>query len=112
MFLEIVEILSFYDLPQIMVGRDACGNQFIMLLESDNSEHGFQYLSVPCSNDILKSFREKRIDLLSIFLNSNNQYYLISTKDFSMFISQEICLEDITQDMLPAEGFFLGETDC
>ena len=53
MKLEITEILSFYELPQIVVARNVFGTQFLLLLESDETELGIQYLSVPISTEKL-----------------------------------------------------------
>lgn len=107
MKLEIIEILSFYELPQIVVARNVFGTQFLMLLESDETELGIQYLSVPISNEKLNLFKGKKIDLLSIYTNPEfDQYYLMYTKGKNEFQVQEISIEHISKDMLPLEGFY------
>lgn len=107
MKLEITEILSFYELPQIVVARNVFGTQFLLLLESDETELGIQYLSVPISNEKLNLFKGKKIDLLSIYTDPEvAQYYLMYTKGDNEFLIQEIGLEHITEDMLPLEGFY------
>lgn len=107
MKLEITEILSFYELPQIVVARNVFGTQFLMLLESDETEQGLQYLSVPVSNEKLNLFKGKKIDLLSIYAKPEvDQYYLMYTKGDNEFFIQKIDFDDITEDMLPLEGFY------
>ena len=107
MKLEITEILSFYELPQIVVACNVFGTQFLMLLESDETELGIQYLSVPISNEKLNLFKVKKIDLLSIYTEPEvNQYYLMYTKGDNEFLIQEVSSDNITKDMLPLEGFY------
>ena len=93
MKLEITEILSFYELPQIVVARNVFGTQFLMLLESDETELGLQYLSVPVSNEKLNLFKGKKIDLLSIYTKPEvDQYYLMYTKGDNEFLIKQINL--------------------
>lgn len=107
MKLEITEILSFYELPQIVVARNVFGTQFLMLLESDETELGLQYLSVPVSNEKLNLFKGKKIDLLSIYTKPEvDQYYLMYTKGDNEFLIKQINFDDITEDMLPLAGFY------
>lgn len=107
MKLEFTEILSFYELPQIVVARNVFGTQFLMLLESDETELGIQYLSVPISNEKLNLFKGRKIDLLSIYIEPEvDQYYLMYTQGDNEFLIQEICSKNITEDMLPLEGFY------
>lgn len=107
MKLEITEILSFYELPQIVVARNVFGTQFLMLLESDETEQGLQYLSVPVSNEKLNLFKGKKIDLLSIYTKPEvDQYYLMYTKGDNEFLIKQINSDDITEDMLPLAGFY------
>lgn len=102
MKLEFTEILSFYELPQIVVARNVFGTQFLMLLESDETELGIQYLSVPISNEKLNLFKGRKIDLLSIYIEPEvDQYYLMYTQGDNEFLIQEICSKNITEDMLP-----------
>ena len=105
--MEITEILSFYELPQIVVARNVFGTQFLMLLESDETELGLQYLSVPVSNEKLNLFKGKKIDLLSIYTKPEvDQYYLMYTKGDNEFLIKQINFDDITEDMLPLAGFY------
>lgn len=107
MKLEFTEILSFYELPQIVVARNVFGTQFLMLLESDETELGLQYLSVPVSNEKLNLFKGKKIDLLSIYTKPEvDQYYLMYTKGGNEFLIKQIDFDDITEDMLPLAGFY------
>lgn len=105
--MDITEILSFYELPQIVVARNVFGTQFLMLLESDETEQGLQYLSVPVSNEKLNLFKGKKIDLLSIYTKPEvDHYYLMYTKGDNEFLIKQIDFDDITEDMLPLEGFY------
>ena len=102
--LELVEILDFYDRPQIILAKDKNNIKYIGVLQPD----GQGYLFVKIKDQDLDKFKCGKIDLLSVLINKSN-YFIAKFKHRSskLLSGKEISKNKIDSSMLPDSGFYL-----
>lgn len=102
--LKLIEILSFYDIPQIILAKDKNNIKYIGVLQSN----GQDYLFVKIENQDLEQLKCGEIDLLSVLTNKSN-YFIAKLKSGSSKIlsGKEISINKINTSMLPDSGFYL-----
>ena len=110
--IKVVEILEYYDMIQLFIGKDIDNNRYVCVLYDDTPVP--KYFGVKLTKDRLQSFYKKEVDLRSLYIEpkskddlyivtkndtsvSFDEYYLYSFKDFD---------EVLTEDMLPREGYY------
>lgn len=102
--LKLIEILGFYDIPQIILAKDKNNIKYIGVLQSN----GQDYLFVKIENQDLEQLKCGEIDLLSVLTNKSN-YFIAKLKSRSSKIlsGKEISINKINTSMLPDSGFYL-----
>lgn len=102
--LQILQILVYYDVPEIFIASDEVGTKFICLLV-DLDQRSIFYISTPISSNRLSKFINGNEDLREIFTKpETNQIY--SFNSISERI-EAILLEktDLPEEYLPEAGF-------
>lgn len=64
--LKIMQILVYYDIPEIFIATDEVGTKFICLLVDDR-DHSFVYISTAISSKKLSNFINGLVDLRELF---------------------------------------------
>lgn len=73
--LKIMQILVYYDIPEIFIATDEVGTKFICLLVDDDDE-SFLYISTAISSKRLSDFINGLVDLREIYVSPEiNQIY-------------------------------------
>lgn len=90
--LKLIEILSFYDIPQIILAKDKNNIKYIGVLQPN----GQDYLFVKIENQDLEQLKCGEIDLLSVLTNKSN-YFIAKLKSRSSKIlsGKEISINKI-----------------
>ncbi len=102
--LQILQILVYYDIPEIFIATDEVGTKFICLLVDVDNE-SILYISTAISSNRLTEFINGNEDLREIFVNpETNQIYSF---DNISDIIEASALENIelSEDYLPEAGF-------
>lgn len=104
---EISQILVYYDVPELIVSTDKIGTKYLCLLIEEN-EDSFSYLSIPVSENRLAQFQVGDIDLRKIYsFPELNELFILSLLDENTLKFERFLEEEINEDWLPEEGFFL-----
>lgn len=102
--LELIEILDFYDLPQIILTKDKNNIKYIGVLQLN----GEDYLFTKIKDQDLKQFKYGEVDLLSVLINKSNYFIAkFNYKSSKLLSGKEICINEINSSMLPDPGFYL-----
>ena len=103
-----INILVYYDGPELFIGADQVGTKYICLL-SESTESIERYICSPISQTRLSNFLIGRIDLLEIFKEpETGEIYSAIITDVSeteVFIEQ-LNISTIPTEWLPESGFF------
>lgn len=85
--LKNITVLVEYDVPELFVGQDLIGRQFLSLLVED--EEFLKYLAIPISKNRLKKFLSGDIDLRAVYeYPESSEYYEVSfAENDSIFVS-------------------------
>ncbi len=107
--LKIDSILEYYDNPQLLTARDCFDTLYLCLLYEDFPQ--CKYTAIKISSRRLNDFFKGKKDLRSLFLTpeGSKEYFDVAYDDHQFFLSQEAAHE-ISEDRLPAEGYFLDKT--
>ena len=102
--LKLIEILDFYDIPQIILAKDKNNIKYIGVLQSN----GQGYLCVKIENQDLEQLKCGKIDLLSVLISKSN-YFIVKPEHRSSKIlsGKEISINKINISMLLDSGFYL-----
>ena len=96
-----LEILTFYDSPQLVLGKCEKGCNYLCLAyDLDN------YLCVKVGENDLLDFKEGKVDLLSLYINTEDGYY-VGEFDIEGNLKLVIKLRTVSKAMLPESGFYL-----
>ena len=105
--LKFIEVIVFYEIPQVFVATDIFGANYLCLLYPHDDESCYKYLAVRISEKRLNLFKGQIIDLLSIYKNpEDNSYFDVAVKDANDIIATPLEAINIQPSMLPDEGFF------
>lgn len=105
--LKFIEVIVFYEIPQVFVATDIFGANYLCLLYPHDNESCYKYLAVRISEKRLNLFKGQIIDLLSIYKNpEDNSYFDVAVKDANDIIATPLEAINIQPSMLPDEGFF------
>lgn len=107
--LKIDTILDYYDNPQLLTARDCFDTLYLCLLYEDFPQ--CKYTAIKISSRRLNEFFRGKKDLRNLFLTpeGNKEYFNVAYDDNQFFLHQEVTHE-ISEDRLPAEGYFLDKT--
>lgn len=105
--LKTLEVLVFYDVPQVFTARDDFGTKYLCMLYSYDAEECYKYLAVKITENRLGLFKGGIIDLLSIYNKPEAPgFFDVSVYANEGIMATEIDSAMITQDMLPEPGFY------
>ena len=64
--LKFIEVIVFYEVPQIFIATDIFDTKYLCLLYPSDDDLDYRYLAVKISENRLSQFKGQNIDLLSI----------------------------------------------
>jgi hypothetical protein len=107
-----IETLVYYDMPQVFIGEDQIGTLYLCYILKYET-NGFIYFCTPVNKNDLNDFKFGKTSLRDIFLNSEvKEYYKCLINDFThTAISLEQYFDELNNEILPDEGFFLELRD-
>lgn len=110
--LTLLQTLEFYDVPQIVTAVDATGTRYLCTLYAQD-EKAYRYLGVQISEPRLKAFIGGQLDLRSAYTNPEveNALYVVEAQQSQLTATHLLAKEDITEDMLPEQGYIYDATD-
>ncbi len=109
---ELRHILLEYDYPQVFVGSDAIGGQYVCMAVEER-ESGPLYLVAPVSRERCEDLLVGRVDLLSIYKEPQiPEFYTCLPDDLTAdFRIEPYSIDVITDEWLPDPGLFFEHTD-
>lgn len=102
--LTIDKIIDFYDVPQIITAKDIFGTSFLCLLYSD--EPTCKYTGVKIPDARLSQFVTGKIDLRSIFTNSEDDSYFDMWMEGQTIKCEQLAIKQLDESKLPAPGYY------
>lgn len=96
-----LEILTFYDFPQLVLGKCEKGCNYLCLDYGPDN-----YLCVKVGENDLLDFKEGKVDLLSLYINAEDGYYA-GEFDIEGNLKLVTKLRTVSKAMLPESGFYL-----
>jgi hypothetical protein len=99
-----------YDGPQLFVGLDQIGTQYVCLATKEG-KHSIQFICTPLSNSRLENFLEGELDLRDMILNPETGERFLAevvdlSEDINLFPFSE---ESVAEEFLPLPGFVLDK---
>lgn len=105
--LKFIEVIVFYEVPQIFIATDIFDTRYLCLLYPHNEELCYKYLAVRISEKRLNLFKGNIIDLLSIYKTpEDNEYFDVVVKEANDITAIPISTNQIQPFMLPDDGFY------
>lgn len=108
--IEITQILEYYDLPQLFVGKDKVGTKYLCMLVDIIDTKPF-YLGCLISNLRLDDFICGRIELREIFLEPEiRQWFTVKEINIEKVVLDDYSFSGgnfIPEQYLPSAGYFL-----
>lgn len=110
--LTLIDILEFYDVPQILTATDATGTNYLCTLFG-HSANGYQYIGVQISEPRLMAFVGGQLDLRDAYLHPevDNALYLVEAKQDVLTATTMLQPSEITEEMLPDTGYYYDADD-
>lgn len=108
--LHIEKIIEYYDAPQLFLARDRFDTQYLCLLYDDTPR--CKYTAIRISNDRCNDYYLGKTDLRTLFLEPEfrDEYFDVHSSDEG-YLLDETPRPSITEDRLPAEGFYHDASD-
>ena len=105
------QTLKFYDVPQIFVAQDTMRVNYLCLLYAQNE--AYEYIAVQVSELQLDNFTCGRLDLRQMFLEpeQDNSIFHVTVSSEHITADRLLQPDDITEDMLPAPGYYFDADD-
>ena len=106
--LTIDRILDFYDVPQLLIAKDALEIKYLCLLYEDKTS--LKYTAIRISNNRLQEFISGERDLRDLFANPEppSEYFDVEYKDDFYFIEPHKGAT-IEEERLPLSGYKLTD---
>jgi len=102
--LHILQILVYYDVPEIFIATDEVGTKFLCLLVDVDNE-SILHISTPISTNRLNEFINGRVDLRDVFVNpETNEIYSFDEIAEIIYASLYDGIE-LPEEFLPEFGF-------
>ena len=103
----LIKTLEYYDVPQILVAKDATGTNYLCTLYQNDAERGFLYLGVQISEPRLMAFVGGQLDLRDVYVHPevDSCLCLVAATNGVLNIVKPLQLQDITDEMLPEAGY-------
>lgn len=104
--------LEFYDVPQVFVAADNIGTHYLCVLFCQDTE--YHYLAVQVSHLRLQSYLAGQLDLRNAYTDpeQENALYEVTVKGETITVHSSITPSLLTEDMLPAPGFYHNVADA
>lgn len=111
--LTLIHTLEFYDVPQIIVGKDATGTNYLCTLYQTNTDDGYLYLGVQISEPRLMAFVGGQLDLRDAYIHPEveNALYVVTAKGEVLSATTILQPKDVSENMLPEPGYFYDASD-
>lgn len=111
--LILINILEYYDVPQILVAADATGTNYLCTLYKNDAKEGYLYLGVQISEPRLMAFVGGQLDLREAYVHPEveNALYVVTAKQEVLTATTILQPQDISDDMLPETGYFYDPSD-
>ena len=103
-YLNISQILVYYDFPEIFVAIDSVGTNFLCLLVATDNENT-NYITTAISSKRLSSFINGSTDLRDIFEKPEIQQWFTFNKVIDLIEAVEWNQAVLPQEFLPEKGF-------
>ena len=107
--LQLIDILVFYDIPQLFIAKfEDSDINLICMLEDVGRETGeCQYLGVCVSPSRLEDFLSGKIDLRDAFTDTefDMPFYDVAERG-GRLEAEQLTLNNISEDKLPEAGFY------
>lgn len=106
MKIQMTESFLYNDLELIISARDGQGQGYVAIYSGDLTE-GFEYTTVPVSQESLEAFREKQIDLRTLMTEKGKvEWYVMTVKDSYGNVEMQRQTGLLTEtDRLPEAGY-------
>ena len=107
--LKVDSILEYYDNPPLLTARDCFDTLYLCLLYEDFPQ--CKYTAIRISSKKLNDFYKGKKDLRCLYLtpeDSKEYFEVIYDKDTFVLNPNASC--DISEEKLPAEGYFLDDS--
>ncbi len=105
MRLRIVEIIEYYDVPQLFVAKDVIDTLFLCLTYDVDEAGALNCIAVNISKERLNDFYTGHLDLRQVFIDPELFSYDVIVRD--NVIEASLRVNGFEESMLPSEGFFL-----
>lgn len=89
--LNFIEVIVFYEVPQIFIATDIFDTKYLCLLYPHDDELCYRYLAVKISEKRLNLFKGQVIDLLSIYQTPEDGCYFDVVVKRQMILSPHLC---------------------
>lgn len=110
--LSLIQILEYYDVPQILTAADVTGTRYLCTLFEKTSE-GYDYLGVQISEPRLMAFVGGQLDLRDAYLHPevDNALYLVEASREQLTAKTLLEPSAVTDSMLPEQGYYYDPSD-
>lgn len=100
------QTLEFYDVPQLFVATDVMGVNYLCVLYAQ--DNGYEYLGVRVSQLRLNAYLAGQVDLRMAYTQPEQEgsLFIVKVKDQNITASALLHTEGLTEEMLPAPGFY------
>ena len=96
--IRVVEVLAFYDFPQLFIGLGENSKYLCLSYSVDNC------LCIEVNEEDMQRFKNNEVDLLTLYFEALN-YYTGDWKDTNLIIISKL-VGSVDKDMLPDPGFY------
>ncbi len=107
--IKLVEILNYYEVPQIFLGVNDSGIPCVCTLYDDTDEDCFIYVGVEISMSRLNELLCGKIDLRNIYTNHEQKCSLLRVYvRYQSITAEEMPDSDLEERMLPEDGYYFN----
>lgn len=102
--LHILQVLVYYDVPEIFIATDEVNTKFLCLLV-DLFDNSIIYISTPISSERLSAFINGKEDLRNIFANPETNHIYVFDRIGDSIEAKLWQEESLPEEFLPEAGF-------
>lgn len=104
---NISQILVYYDMPELFISVDEINTHYLCMLVEPEDDI-YRYLTIPISENRIAQFISGKIDLYEIYVNPEINSYFFLSIDENELVIDSFHIQDVKEEWLPSEGFFLN----
>lgn len=110
--LTVIQVLEYYDVPQLLTASDAMGTRYLCTLFDSSEDEGYKYIGVQISEPRLMAFLGGQLDLRDAYLHPevDNALYIVDSKK-AVLSAKEMNFNELTDNMLPDAGYLFDSSD-